>query len=407
MKKNCRAIAIVLTLLMVMGMLSACAGRSYKSSDKKYTSEMLTINGNSGSNTTETIQIGTPRTEVKYVSAGTDDNNGSNTPSGGNDTPSGGNDTPSGDNGNGDNGDNGNGDNGNTDNEPDNGNDTPIDDGGDDRDWTTSCMSFNVLMYDTHNTGYAAPVTRSDWIIDTVKNYTPDLLGMQEVTKAESTTQGFDMYAKLVDAFGGSYSHRALIDEKGAAVAKLTIGSGLVIFWKTARFELKDSGCKVYTKDAGRHYQWVKLYDTQEKVTIVMTNTHLSINPGSDSAAGQVLRNAEAGELYAFWNKNCDDKTPLYATGDYNHRTSEPAYNTLSQGDLASSRDVANKSNADSSIDFVYINNQVQDCYEYHRCNETYETGKGVVINNGNDRNAAFCPSDHYAIIAYCSNAYL
>ncbi len=277
-------------------------------------------------------------------------------------------------------------------------------------DYNTVCMSFNVLMYDTHGTGYAAPKTRAPWIVDTVKEYDPDLLGMQEVTKAESSTDNFDMYQYLVDSFSSKYDHRSLIDEKGKAgstlaTEKLTIGSGLVIFWKKDRFELKDSGAKVYTNDPGRHFQWVKLYDKEAKVTFIMTNTHFCINPNGDSTGkqGAANRAVQANELLSFWKKNVDESTPLYATGDYNHGTGEQAFAVLNSENYKNSRDIALSANATSGIDYIYVNHDAQEVFKYHRCNETYEPAGVNKPAEDQPRNPAYCPSDHYAIVAYCT----
>ncbi|MBQ6947760.1 MAG: S-layer homology domain-containing protein, partial [Clostridia bacterium] len=159
----------------------------------------------------------------------------------------------------------------------------------------TVCMSFNVLEWDTRYTGYATPQTRAPWIVDTIRRYNPDLLGMQEVTKGSATTLNFDMCSYLTDELKDQYAYRTLMDEKGKSgstvvVNKLTIASGLIVFWKKDRFELKDSGAMVYSNDGVRHFQWVKLYDRQEDVTVIMTNTHFSINPSSDVTAGAGLR---------------------------------------------------------------------------------------------------------------------
>lgn len=388
MRKNYRVIAIAVLLMMVLGLFAGCAGRSYKSTDKKLTGEILRISSNAQDN--KVIIDAGSTTDYKEVDTSTGGEE--------NDPGEGNNENPEDDNGN---------ENDDPENPGENEEPTDNPDDEDVEDWNTCCMSFNALQYDTKNAGYAKPSVRSNWIVDTIKKYDPDLLGMQEVTKAVEKTENFDMYGKLIGELGQTYDYRSLIQEKGAAVSELTIGSGLVLFYKKARFELKDSGCKPYTNDKGRHFQWVKLYDTQEKITILMTNTHFSINPSSDTAAGELLRNAQGSELLSFWNKNCTENMALYATGDYNHRKSEPAYTTLNSGHFVSSRDCCLIKNADSLLDYVYINNDVQDCYEYHRCNETYETGKGVVINGGDSRDHAYCPSDHYAIIVYCSNAYL
>jgi len=277
-----------------------------------------------------------------------------------------------------------------------------------DENWTTSCMTFNVLEWDTHNTGYAKPEARAPWILDQIKQYDPDLLGCQEVTKGSSGSENWNMYQYLVDGLADKYDVSGLMDHKDqpgskVAVNNYTIASGLLIFWKKDRFELKDAGAQVYSNDAGRHFQWVKLYDKKEDVTIVMTNTHMSINPSNDVAQGDAMRAQQASELYQFWFKNCEEGMALYATGDYNHGTKTQAFANMIQGRFVSSRDISQKSNADSSIDHVIINGDLQDCYEYHRCNETYEGGVAKVVDK---REPQFCPSDHYAVIAYCSNAY-
>ncbi|MBQ6947349.1 MAG: hypothetical protein IJN42_04800, partial [Clostridia bacterium] len=77
----------------------------------------------------------------------------------------------------------------------------------------------------------------------------------------------------------------------------------------------------------------------------------------------------------------------------------------MTRGKFVSSRDFSRSSNANSWIDHVLINGDIQDCYKYERCNETYEPA-GVTKPHPDNRNVQYCPSDHYAVIAYCSNAY-
>ena len=279
-------------------------------------------------------------------------------------------------------------------------------------DWTTSCMTFNVLKDRNPGTEYADPEVRAPWILDTIVRYDPDLLGLQEVTKVSST--GHDMYTYLIDGLSKKgYDVIGMMDAAGKAGSKVavndyTIASGLLILWKKDRFELKDYGAMVYSNDSGRHYQWAKLYDKQEDITILMTNTHMSINPKTNDAdyntkAGAATRAQQASELYMFWTKNCTGDMALYATGDYNHGTSTQAFSNMTQGQYVSTREISQKSNANSGIDHVLINGDIQDCYEYHRCDETY---KGGVAKVEETREQQYCPSDHQAVIAYCSNAY-
>ena len=92
---------------------------------------------------------------------------------------------------------------------------------------------------------------------------------------------------------------------------------------------------------------------------------------------------------------------PLYATGDYNLTPKSNAFVNLVRPPYESSREVAESANAESNIDHIIINGNVQSCFKYTRCNKTYEPAG--VAKNGNKKYRA---SDHYAVIAYCSNAY-
>ncbi len=281
------------------------------------------------------------------------------------------------------------------------------------KDYTTTCMSFNVLACNSGGGTYSHPSVRAPWILDTIKDYKPDLLGCQEVIKQINNVENYDMYTYLTTNLSKmGYDFKGMMDAKGkagstVAVADYTVASGLMIFWKKDRFELKDFGTRVYTNDSGRHFQWVKLYDKEERITILMTNTHMSINPGTpgDVAAGDALRARQANELYQFWNVNCKEDMALYATGDYNHRTSTTAFGNMTKGKFVSSREFSRSANADSWIDHVLINGDIQECFKYERCNETYEPA-GMPKPDPDKRNIQYCASDHYAVIAYCSNAY-
>ena len=135
-----------------------------------------------------------------------------------------------------------------------------------------------------------------------------------------------------------------------------------------------------------------------------MTNTHMSINPKTDSAAnnakaGDAIRAQQANELYQFWYGNCKKGMALYATGDFNHKTDSPAFANLTKGQFVSTNYVSQHSDASSGIDHVFINGDIQDCFEYHRCTDTFEP-------KGQTPTSKHRASDHYAIVTYCSNAY-
>ncbi len=397
MRKYYKIVAICLIAMLSLGMLSACSGTSLTNRDKTFTGQMHGIS-KSVEDTTETKVVKTEEIEREVSGdAPVVDTPAEDEPADEGDENEG--DTPSENEGESEN------------NEAD----TPVDDGGVmDADWTTSCMTFNVLQIRNEGTSYADPETRAPWILDTIVRYDPDLLGLQEVTHDNGSNLTWDMHDYLIDNLTAKgYDVSGMMDSKDkpgskVAVSNYTIGSGLLIMWKKDRFELKDSGAMVFSNDAGRHYQWVKLYDKQEDITILMTNTHMSINPKSgnseaDSKAGGATRAQQAAELYQFWYKNCQGDMALYATGDYNHGTDSQAFANMTKGQYVSTREISQKSNANSGIDHVLINGEIQDCFEYHRCDETYEGGVAKVTEN---RKQEFSPSDHNAVIAYCSNAY-
>ena len=274
--------------------------------------------------------------------------------------------------------------------------------------WTTSCMSFNILERNTGSQSLPRPEVRAPWIVETIRRYDPDLLGCQEVTRGTAGKECYDMYSYLTGQLSAmGYAFSGMMDSQGKPGSKMTatrysIGAGLVIFWKKDRFELKDFGANIYSNSNVRHYQWVKLYDKQENITILMTNTHMAAdNPPRVSTDSDFA--LQATELYRFWEKNCKKDMPLYATGDYNRQPNTTAYTNLMQGRYMNSADCAYEANAVAWIDHVFINTEVQECIKYHRCNDTFEP-KGVAPANPNKRNTQYCASDHYAVVSYCSN---
>ncbi len=397
--KKMRTVAVGVILALTLVLFASCSGRTYD--DTKALGQLYTISDRSSQNSQEVNETVIKQTEHRQAEADNSGNTDSGNDNSGNtdNTDTGNTDTGNDDTGNTDNGNTDNTDTGNTDNGDDNTDDEYNGGSTDDRDYSTTCMSFNVLAYDTHNVGYDTPEVRLNYIESTINKYDADLIGTQELMGPHTNNAGYDSVKELTKRLSSKYGFCSALDDKGFTLSALTIGSGLVIFYRLDRFEVKDRGCKVYSNDANRHYQWVKFFDKQENVTIFMTNTHFSINPSGDSTAGQKIRNQQAGELLNFWKNNCGEKFPLYATGDYNHRKTEAAYATLSSSNFVSSRDVAQTNSGDSSIDFIYINNSVQGCYRYYEVVDTFEPA-GVPATGL----AKYKASDHNAIVAYCYN---
>lgn len=256
-----------------------------------------------------------------------------------------------------------------------------------DGDGKISCMSFNILAYNTDDDSFEDASVRSEGTLATVKKYTPDIVGIQEATENYGGSN-FDWLSFLQEGLSEIYDSRAVIDEEDCSYFMMGIAAGLVIFYKKDRFELKDSGCYEYAADPNRYYQWVELYDKTNRRELFVTNTHLSIDAGNPEQ-GNEDRLSEAEELLSFWQSKIGDR-PMFATGDYN-------CNIYSEPQLHLQRDVYFPSallfdpEGESSLDFCYMNKNCMKVtgYEYIEREYLAENEKTFLI------------SDHHPVMTY------
>lgn len=277
-----------------------------------------------------------------------------------------------------------------------------------------SCMGFNVLAYGTN--GAETPEVRYNYVMTTIKEEMPDLIGIQEACQLGCTKNPlctWDWVEHLSEDLGAlGYDYSALKDQKGFVHPKMNIGCGLMIFFKKDRFELKESDAFSYPHDPYRYYQWAKLVDKQYEKDILFTNTHFSIPPkvadANNVPVGEAYRTAEAGMLLDFWYNNCDENTALFATGDYN---SEPT--TVTQAVLRSKQfkpsyvvsltpedrgtvnvRVGHNTLIPHIIDYCYVNSDAQTVLNYYPIVKKFDT-------DFEGQFAGFA-SDHRAIMTYC-----
>lgn len=263
-------------------------------------------------------------------------------------------------------------------------------------DCDVSVMSYNVLY--SGNDTYAASSVRMPMAVDIVKRYSPDLIGFQEVT----TTSANNWVSYLKNSTTGISSTYGLAVMQDSMT---TVGSALLIAYKKDRFTLVNSGYKQYD-DYGRQkrkYQWVQLTDKTNGKTIIMTNTHLSIDSDTttaNAAGGTAQRRNQGAELKAFWESKAGANTVLFATGDYNTTINrEAAYETtdaletMTSGIYKMGAQLAHTADNYSRdyntyIDHIIVNSNVTDVVEHHRIMDTYN---GVR------------PSDHRPMIIYAN----
>ena len=280
-----------------------------------------------------------------------------------------------------------------------------------------SCMSFNILGCDTHNDGWELPAERLTYIMETIRREDPDLLGIQEACdacckpekRAERCGEDWNwcnIMLKSVKELG--YDAVVLRDQQGFAKERMTIGCGLIIYYKKDRFDLLEEGCEVYG-DPGRYFLWVKLLDKKYDRKVLFTNTHFSINPrlgeAKCAAAGEAHRTTQAHKLAKFWLKNCEADTALFATGDYNSIPTATCQTLLRSLQFKPSQVVAEKSDEHGTmhlrkmaytIDYCYINTTAQIVKEYKVCVDHFGTPPTERFPR------AGYASDHRAIMTYC-----
>lgn len=270
-----------------------------------------------------------------------------------------------------------------------------------------SCMSFNILDWDTHCDGYEPAEKRFGYVLGIIEKYDPDLLGVQEAAEIGSSPNSvFDWCGRLTAALDErGFAASLLRDGKDFKLGKMNIGCGLIIFYKKNRFTLTDSGCHDYEHDPDRYYQWVRLTDEKYKKPILFTNTHFSIDPyiidGWNSAAGNAYRTVEAVKLLKFWHKNCPPDTALFATGDYNSTPSATPQALLSGKRFKPSNLVAlswddcgsmHTSRQFYTLDYCYVNPSAQQIDEYRVIKDTFPSDSKEYAMAG-------YPSDHRPVL--------
>ena len=273
-----------------------------------------------------------------------------------------------------------------------------------------SCMSFNILAYDTHNCGYEPAADRFPYVVKTIDKYAPDLIGVQEASAlGSSKAADFDWPGEMVKAMAQrGYAASVIQEQEGFERDMQNIACGLIIFYKKDRFTLTESGAQVYPHDPVRYFQWAKFTDNKFDRNIVFTNTHFSIHQKVADKfnweAGLAACAVEAVKLCNFWYKNCDENTALFATGDYNSDPTTLAQKLLSSYRFKPSRVVAkifdesnsvNFAHGSHTIDFCYVNPDATTVDEYLVAKDHFESDA--------DWKLAGYASDHRAVMTYVS----
>lgn len=219
-----------------------------------------------------------------------------------------------------------------------------------------------------------------------VADYSPDLLGTQEVTK-----EWVDIFEEY---FGNTYGMVGHSRDGETA----TSGEWNMILYKKERFDLVESGTfwltdtpdtLSKTEDAlcYRICTWAILKDKVADVEILFCNTHLD-------HSNDAVRGEQATHLMKFI-KQYEGQYPIFLTGDFNTTPGKAPYNTVTTMLADTHKKAANASEVSGTfhgylkpqneIDFCFFDDEKADALVYRIQSDDY---KGFV-------------SDHYGVIGY------
>lgn len=238
------------------------------------------------------------------------------------------------------------------------------------------CMSFNILGIDGYD-GYLPVELRAQHMQTYLNESGMDLIGLQEAGSHDYDWQSY--FAQKIERDGiykaVTIGTEKAYDEQASRypAGRVSNSAGLIILYKADRFELLETGSQRYTSTElqERHYQWAKFTDTYTGETVVMTNTHWSIdwdeNGKVSAEAGDTHRTTQAKELRAFWEENAKGCL-LFATGDYNCQQNSTWLQLAAEGEFKPADIILG--NDEQHIDHIFVNTDRVELVEHRFLND-------------------------------------
>lgn len=263
--------------------------------------------------------------------------------------------------------------------------------------------SYKVMTFNDGDTSYAN-AKNYEKVAVIIKDYAPDIVGMQEVQQAHASGSSSN-YAQLLPDYGivyydhGTYNENATYQDKLAgnenaiAYSEKQHPSGVPIFYRKDRFTLISSGIRwlsdtpdkasKYTEsDYTRSLVWAKLMDKRTGEVIVAVNTHIDY-----VAAANIKQVNKLLELAAAMFPGM----PVIFTADWNMNPSMEGYKAMNNAGYYTAEKLLEDAFTPPTtpgggyIDFCFVSPEYFDTFAYK------------VIN---DHTYSQTASDHYAVIA-------
>ena len=184
-------------------------------------------------------------------------------------------------------------------------------------------MSFNI-RYGLADDGENRWERRKSLVIDRIKAFDPDLLGLQE---CRDDSQAAFIQANLQDyEFLGMPRGGDSVTSPEMAPILVKRSAFQVRQWET--FWLSETphipGSKSWGSVFPRTVTWVDLIHTTTGWPLIFVNTHFDYEPSAIEGSAHFLRE---------WIDEAIGHQPLLITGDFNANKSSPAYQQLTSGD--------------------------------------------------------------------------
>jgi len=259
---------------------------------------------------------------------------------------------------------------------------------------TVRVMSFNI-RYGTAKDGEDHWDKRKDFLVDTIRAYKPDLLGMQEVLAEQA-----DFLQERLGDYGFAGAGRDDGKRKGEFSP---------VMWRKDRFELlahgtwwlsptpETVGSKGWDAALPRIVTWARLKDRTGGTTILWFNTHWD-------HVGNTAR-VESGKLMRklMEDNRGDPNLPTIVTGDFNSTEDTPQYRSLTVGDGTGFKliDAYRETHPQRRSDEASFNG-FKGTKEGSRIDWILHSEQWVATNAAIDRTEkdGHTPSDHYPVTA-------
>lgn len=224
----------------------------------------------------------------------------------------------------------------------------------------TRVMTFNIRL-DIGSDGKNAWPRRKALVVKTIKSFSPDLLGLQEVLPSQAKYLA-EQLPELNSVGGGRES-----DRRGEASPILYCRSrydllAAGMFWLSDTPEVP--GSKTWGNQYPRVCTWARLFDRQQSITLLVVNTHWDHE-------SQRARMAGANLIVDRLSKIIKRSDALILMGDFNAGPENPARQVLKQSHLVEAYSLAHHSKAEvgtyhafsgkpstDKIDAIYLNSR-------------------------------------------------